>query len=101
MTKPQISKFEYPRTKEEMPKGPCVPTGILVEINAGWRTFRPVIDSFKCVKCQKCWLICPDGVIDRTGCSYQVDYNFCKGCGLCANECPVHAIKMVKEGEED
>jgi pyruvate ferredoxin oxidoreductase delta subunit len=25
------------------------------------------------------------------------DYRFCKGCGVCANECPVDAIKMERE----
>lgn len=25
------------------------------------------------------------------------DYRYCKGCGVCANECPVDAIKMVRE----
>lgn len=99
MLKPQIKKFKYPSAKEEMPPGPCVTAGILVENNAGWRTFKPVLDSTRCVKCQTCWLICPDGVIDRTGDVYEIDYNFCKGCGLCAAECPLRAIKMVKEGE--
>ncbi|MFP3483271.1 MAG: 4Fe-4S binding protein, partial [Caldivirga sp.] len=25
------------------------------------------------------------------------NYDYCKGCGICANECPVKAIKMVPE----
>ncbi|MGB9778603.1 MAG: 4Fe-4S binding protein, partial [Candidatus Bathyarchaeales archaeon] len=24
-------------------------------------------------------------------------YNFCKGCGICANECPTKAIEMKLE----
>jgi pyruvate ferredoxin oxidoreductase delta subunit len=29
----------------------------------------------------------------------DIDYDYCKGCGICANECPVDAIKMVEEVE--
>jgi pyruvate ferredoxin oxidoreductase delta subunit len=25
------------------------------------------------------------------------DFDFCKGCGICANECPKDAIEMVLE----
>ncbi|MBU2732340.1 4Fe-4S binding protein, partial [Acidithiobacillus ferridurans] len=26
-----------------------------------------------------------------------IDYDYCKGCGLCAHECPVGYIAMVSE----
>jgi pyruvate ferredoxin oxidoreductase delta subunit len=29
--------------------------------------------------------------------TYEVDYDHCKGCGICAHECPVKAIKMIPE----
>jgi pyruvate ferredoxin oxidoreductase delta subunit len=28
---------------------------------------------------------------------YVIDYEHCKGCGLCAYECPAGAIEMIKE----
>jgi pyruvate ferredoxin oxidoreductase delta subunit len=28
-----------------------------------------------------------------------IDYEYCKGCGICAEECPADAIKMVEEGD--
>ncbi len=63
-----------------------------------WRTERPLIDSSKCVKCLLCWLYCPEGAITRgEDDSVEVDYEYCKGCGICANECPVKAIEMVPE----
>ncbi len=72
-----------------------------------WRTFRPVIDFEKCTvskrgehTCHLCWLYCPEATISR-GIPPEVDYTYCKGCGICAEECPVHAIEMVQEDEVD
>ena len=28
----------------------------------------------------------------------EVDLEYCKGCGICAEECPTNAIVMVEEG---
>jgi len=101
MSKPTTVVFHYPATKDEMPTGPCADALVLVDINAGWRIARPIIDCEKCNQCQLCWLICPDGAVDRSGGSYTVDLNFCKGCGLCAYECPKEAITMVEEGKRN
>ena len=35
--------------------------------------------------------------IDDTTRAYAIDYDFCKGCGICAAECPCGAIEMVPE----
>lgn len=61
-----------------------------------WRVFRPIIDVEKCIKCWRCWIFCPDGVISRN--DYPIiDFEYCKGCGICAQECPVDAIQMERE----
>jgi pyruvate ferredoxin oxidoreductase delta subunit len=39
-------------------------------------------------------MYCPDGAISE---DLDVDLDFCKGCGICANECPKKAITMVRE----
>jgi pyruvate ferredoxin oxidoreductase delta subunit len=58
-----------------------------------WRTFRPVIDQKKCIKCSLCWQNCPDAAIyvDKRG-NYMVNYDYCKGCLICVRECPAKAI---------
>jgi 2-oxoacid:acceptor oxidoreductase delta subunit (pyruvate/2-ketoisovalerate family) len=53
----------------------------------------------KCTRCLLCVLFCPDGAIhwkpDKA--DIEFDYSFCKGCGICANECPTKAITMKLE----
>lgn len=61
------------------------------------RNLRPVMDNEKCIKCNFCWIFCPDGCIVR-GEEFSIRYDFCRGCGVCAQECPQAAIEMVREG---
>lgn len=45
-----------------------------------------------------CQQVCPEGCIDEDSEGLPVpDYDYCKGCGLCAEECPSEAIEMKKE----
>ncbi|RLI13973.1 ferredoxin [Candidatus Bathyarchaeota archaeon] len=69
-------------------------------LTGSWRTFRPVIDRDRCVKCLVCWLFCPESAIgiDEEG-GPVINYDYCKGCGICASECRYGAIEMVREGE--
>ena len=58
-----------------------------------------------CNFCGNCWIFCPEASIQRApdsegadGCArFQVDYQTCKGCGICMRECPRGAIVMREE----
>ena len=52
-----------------------------------------------CVMCDNCLIFCPDVAIHRAvdGEGYEVDLDHCKGCAICARECPRGAIVMVEE----
>lgn len=85
----------------------CFEAGHLVSKNAGWRSVRPVLDEAACTRCLLCYMQCPDGTIykvadegARGGIRLAVDYDFCKGCGVCAKACRCGAISMVPEHEE-
>jgi pyruvate ferredoxin oxidoreductase delta subunit len=96
MNRPTISKFVYPKCAKEMPL-PIAKAGVILEYNSGWRTERPVLEMKNCVNCLTCYLVCPEGTIYKDGAALKIDYDFCKGCGICANECPKKAITMIAE----
>lgn len=56
-----------------------------------------------CLACDNCWTFCPDSAVLKTreraadGSHYVFDYEFCKGCGVCARECPTGFIAMIEE----
>ncbi len=62
-----------------------------------WRAERPVVDREKCVKCATCWLFCPVQCVVERPTWFDFDLTTCKGCGICARECPHRAIIMVAE----
>jgi len=52
-----------------------------------------------CFECDNCYGYCPDDAIRKLGqgLGFRVDLEHCKGCGICAHECPAGAIEMVPE----
>lgn len=53
-----------------------------------------------CIYCDNCYLYCPDMAITRLERGYEVKADYCKGCGLCVEECPTSAITMRDEARE-
>ena len=53
-----------------------------------------------CFSCDNCYGVCPDNAVIKLGAPgepYAIDYDYCKGCGICAAECPCGAIEMRPE----
>jgi 2-oxoacid:acceptor oxidoreductase gamma subunit (pyruvate/2-ketoisovalerate family)/2-oxoacid:acceptor oxidoreductase delta subunit (pyruvate/2-ketoisovalerate family) len=62
-----------------------------------WRVSHPVIDKAKCVGCKRCWVYCPEIAVSIVDGKAEINYDYCKGCGICSEECLVGAIKMERE----
>ena len=60
---------------------------------------RRCLSCGNCFECDNCYGMCPDNAVIKLGPGqrYRFDLDFCKGCGLCARECPCGAIEMVPE----
>jgi len=95
-------------SKENLPGWKTMPRGgLLLEAGSArkyqtgdWRTIRPEWHQENCIHCLFCWVFCPDSaVIVKDGKMTGIDYDHCKGCGICAHECPSKpkALTMVPE----
>jgi 2-oxoacid:acceptor oxidoreductase delta subunit (pyruvate/2-ketoisovalerate family) len=53
-----------------------------------------------CNQCDNCHLYCPDvaALRERNMENRHIDYDYCKGCGLCVAECPRNAMTLGEEG---
>ncbi|HNS32155.1 MAG TPA: 4Fe-4S binding protein [bacterium] len=96
---------EKKATWKELPEGDILEGSSSLKFKTGnWRTLKPIHIPEKCIHCLFCWIACPDSAIvvnKETGKFERFNYDYCKGCGICAYECPKDAIKMVNEhGEE-
>ncbi len=103
-----LNRFYFePRPQEGMPQISNVARRIASfdEVNLGFPQKKAVREAERCFGCgtcslcENCYNFCPDSTVlmkdgDET---FEIDYEFCKGCGLCAHECPSHYIEMIRE----
>lgn len=75
------------------------------EIVAGYTTQEAIYEAQRCLscgncfECDSCFGACPEGAISKNGKGegYTINYDLCTGCGVCAEQCPCHALDMVSE----
>jgi 2-oxoacid:acceptor oxidoreductase delta subunit (pyruvate/2-ketoisovalerate family) len=89
--RPMLEAARRVNTFEEVTAG-------LDETNALYEA-RRCLSCGNCFECDNCYGVCPDNAVIKLGPGnrFKFDYDYCKGCGLCAAECPCGAIDMVPE----
>jgi len=89
--RPTLEMVRRRTTFEEVTKG-------LDSTNALYEA-RRCLSCGNCFECDNCYGMCPDNAVIKLGSGnrFKFNYDFCKGCGICAQECPCGAIMMVPE----
>jgi NADPH-dependent glutamate synthase beta subunit-like oxidoreductase len=91
--RPQLDMLRRQSTFDEV-------VGGLDESNALFEA-RRCLSCGNCFACDNCYGVCPDNAViklDQPGpYRYEINLDYCKGCGLCAAECPCGAIDMEQE----
>ncbi|MBI3983007.1 MAG: FAD-dependent oxidoreductase [Gemmatimonadetes bacterium] len=80
--------------------------GGFAEVNLGLDHEDAVSEALRCFNCgvcnhcDLCLIFCPDVAISRraNGGGYDIALEYCKGCGVCAEECPRGALTLTREG---
>ena len=100
------SYFE-PKPRERMPhiSDTARRIGSFDEVNLGFSEEGALQESQRCFGCgacslcENCYTFCPDSSVWRRDPheTFEIDYEFCKGCGICAHECPSRYIEMIRE----
>ncbi|HUY55135.1 MAG TPA: NAD(P)-binding protein [Candidatus Nanopelagicaceae bacterium] len=75
------------------------------EVAGGLSPEAAVYESGRCLSCGNCFECdgclgaCPEDAVIKLGVGhrYRFNYDRCTGCGVCFEQCPVHAIEMVPE----
>ena len=66
-----------------------------------WRIEKPLFNKEYCIDCQFCWVFCPDiSIISRDKKMVGIDFDHCKGCGICVEVCPTNPKSLLMFPEQ-
>jgi NADPH-dependent glutamate synthase beta subunit-like oxidoreductase len=83
----------YPQT----PQGDFSEIKLPISVGSGMHEAKRCLSCGVCNSCDNCRIFCPDMAITRNNGAYEINLDYCKGCGICAHECPRGVITLVEE----
>jgi NADPH-dependent glutamate synthase beta subunit-like oxidoreductase/Pyruvate/2-oxoacid:ferredoxin oxidoreductase delta subunit len=100
-----LDYFDY-KKRPKMAKAPLAKRlESFHEVNLGFSEEVAVEAANRCFNCgvcnlcDNCYIFCPDVAIRKEEERNVVDYDHCKGCGICVEECPRDAMVMEEEAK--
>ena len=76
-----------------------------VEVNTGLTCAQVQEELSRCYSCgvcdgcDNCYVFCPDVAISHENGVYTIDYDYCKGCLICVQECPRGVLSTESEAK--
>jgi len=91
MSQPRLVREERGRSFAEI--------DLRVSGNIAMREAERCFNCGLCNQCDNCHLFCPDMSVihDPSTQGRHINYDYCKGCGLCVVECPRNAMTLEEE----
>lgn len=73
------------------------PEGYIPDLDKAAAEANRCLSCGVCTSCDNCYNFCPDLSVIKTADGYHVNLDYCKGCGICAEECPAGSLRMESE----
>ncbi|MGZ3579190.1 MAG: 4Fe-4S dicluster-binding protein, partial [Syntrophales bacterium] len=91
ITRPRLLKEERQTSFKEI--------DLKISTNLAMREAERCFNCGICNQCDNCYMFCPDVAVIRGKNSNerQINYDYCKGCGLCVVECPRNSMTLREE----
>jgi 2-oxoacid:acceptor oxidoreductase delta subunit (pyruvate/2-ketoisovalerate family) len=91
VTQPRLLKEERTRSFEEI--------DLKISAHLAMKEAERCFNCGICNQCDNCYIYCPDSsvILERDPQRRHIDYDYCKGCGLCVVECPRNAMSLGEE----
>ncbi len=100
-----INTFYHPRA--ERPAASTLALGERLhgyaEVKGGFAAEQALAEAARCFSCGRCtfcdncFRFCPDMAVRHVPGGYAIATEYCKGCGLCVQECPTGSLVMREE----
>lgn len=97
------SRLVQPRLLKGERTGSFAEIDLKISANLAIREAERCFNCGLCNQCDNCLLFCPDLAIahDQSPRGRRIDYDYCKGCGICVVECPRNAMTLEEERDPE